>query len=67
MSSDKHAEGDQHSITGITATMSPEGDGKVAIDTADSMHILTRDQARDIARLLFEAANDAKFQEVKES
>jgi len=51
--------------------MSPEGEGLVAVDPVDGplseSKILTREQARELAEELFEAANDAKIQEVRES
>jgi len=60
---------DQESLT-ATATMSPDGDGRVAVDPVEGplseSTILTRGQARELAVELFEAASDAKAQEVRE-
>jgi hypothetical protein len=61
---------DHEGLTAV-ATMSPDGDGRVAVDPVEGplseSKILTREQARDLAHELFEAANDAKIQEVREA
>ncbi len=71
MSSEEIASVVDHEGLTATATMSPDGDGHVAVDPVEGpmseSKILTRDQARELAVELFEAANNAKVQEVRES
>ncbi len=71
MSSEESATAVDHEGLTATATMSSDGDGQVAVDPVEGplseSKILTREQARELAHELFEAANDAKIQEVRES